>query len=214
MFFYLIHSIPHSKELTEEKRNLRTIVFGGLVYVGLHACLSSKYMESYYESFVTLKQYFYYMLVIDLLIFALMYKIQTDKLILTNIDVGFGSKQQPQVIHNPPQVFDIPDYIPGMYAPVQPIQPMQTPKPKVVTTKNTQDTEVVSPKKAKKEKKAVETSDEEEQESVPEPKKKTSEVESPKKAKKKPKKIEKQTQDEEEQEVEEVIKKNLKSSAK
>ncbi len=203
MFFYLIHSIPHSKALTEEKRNLRTIVFGGLVYVGLHAFLFSDFIESYYESLTMLRQYFYYMLVVDLMLLIFLYKIQYDKLIITNIDFGLGSKpipiQNTRVIHNQPVIIqpthiEIPEYVPIIETPVQPKTEPIDKKKSSGKTKKSKEKSKEKTKKVKKKKQVKEVSEKQEnQESS---------------------KIEKQIQNEEEDEVEQVIKKNLKSSNK
>ena len=90
MFFYLIHCLPHSADLDEKKRNVRTIFLGITLYVIIHAMLFTKYFSKHLEgklkSVSLLKPYFYYILGADMLTMNMLYKINNGKWLFNELN--------------------------------------------------------------------------------------------------------------------------------
>lgn len=117
MFFYLIHLLPHGKELREGKRNVRTLFIGVMLYILFHAFIYSDYAEKVIGALIVLmRSYFYYFLLGDIFVMAILYKVHYGKSILTELDFGISNDQQQLPKNNIP----VPLYYPP---PPQFVQP-------------------------------------------------------------------------------------------
>jgi hypothetical protein len=126
MFFYLIHSLPHSAELDEGKRNVRTIFLGIILYVIFHGILFTNYMKGKLKYLSLLKPYFYYILGADILTMNMLYKINYGKWLFSELDFGLNNSSHAINMDDPRNVYnqqmmqqipqteyaDIPEYIP------------------------------------------------------------------------------------------------------
>jgi hypothetical protein len=123
MFFYLIHSLPHSADLNEKKRNVRTIFIGGMLYLFFHAVLFNKYFGTKLKYLSLLKPYFFYVLGADILTMNMLYKISTGKWLISELDFNYSKEEKKhteiqQPINNQPleqyvPCVEIPEYIPN-----------------------------------------------------------------------------------------------------
>lgn len=83
MFFYIFHQI--NKLITDSKlsngaRNVRTIIYGGICYILLHA-----YLNKTNGPLHKYKEYVYYLLVLDILVMAVVYKTYYGRTILKEL---------------------------------------------------------------------------------------------------------------------------------
>ena len=86
MFFYIFHNIVHYGVPINENidsngaKNVRTIIFGGICYIILHAYL---YNEScpYYQ----FRHYLYYLLLLDIFVMGITYKLYYGRSMLNEL---------------------------------------------------------------------------------------------------------------------------------
>jgi hypothetical protein len=100
MFFYLIHTLPHSTNLDDGNRNVRTIFLGIILYIIFHATIFSDFVHDKLPPLTSLRSYFYYIFVADLLTITTLYKIRYDKILWTELDFNYGSSK-PKHINRP-----------------------------------------------------------------------------------------------------------------
>lgn len=133
MFYYIIHMLPWGIHLTQGKRNVRTFLFGSVLYILLHAFLYADSMNN--TLFFILRRYFWYIFVADFIAVAILYKLFFGESIMHEIPFigefykGYNSlqpKQPPQPLLQPSQPPQQP--IQPLQQPSQPQQPLQQPQ--------------------------------------------------------------------------------------
>lgn len=84
MFLYLIHKLNHGLFKSDNKSdgaiNVRTIIFGGIAYILFHAWINSEQMKDYF-----VKDYFLWILLIDIFAMATTYKLYYNRSILNEL---------------------------------------------------------------------------------------------------------------------------------
>jgi hypothetical protein len=115
MFFYLIHIIPHSSTMSSRQRNVRTTSIGLLVYTVFHGLMYSETINNNFNSIAIIKPYFWYILLIDFVIFMLLYQFKNGTMIFSDLPTGSPDslpnniyyppdpRINPRIIHYPPQ---------------------------------------------------------------------------------------------------------------
>jgi len=126
MFFYLIHSLPHSGALNEKKRNVRTVFLGIMLYIMFHGILFNKQFENKLKYVSLLKPYFLYIFIADILIMNTLYRVNKGKWLFAELDFNYkrpdpvivdpNENLERQLIQQPQQIItaepEIPEYIP------------------------------------------------------------------------------------------------------
>lgn len=86
MFFYIVHNSPFWNKMPNKQRNIRTFITGSVLYIGLHIFLYSKFAEGKKE-LTYFRNYMYYILLIDVIAMAVIYKLYYGKNILGNDEI-------------------------------------------------------------------------------------------------------------------------------
>lgn len=85
MFFYIVHKSPFWNKMSNKERNIRTFISGATLYAGLFIFMYSKFAEGKKE-LTFIRNYMYYVLMIDIVAMAVIYKLYYGKSILDSSD--------------------------------------------------------------------------------------------------------------------------------
>jgi hypothetical protein len=99
MFYYMIHSVPWGSTLAQGKRNVRTIIFGSLLYIILHAYLY-KAGSALNLGLYDFKEYIYYIIGLDMFAMAITYKLYYNRSILHEFKGNNDNFNYDETLHN------------------------------------------------------------------------------------------------------------------
>lgn len=110
MYFYIFHHINHYisplKNVESERhgaRNVRTLLFGGIMYIFTAAFLYSQHYQNFISSVFflsALRDWFVWFIVLDVFAMAIIYKLYWGDTILREMREAFNEKEKSSTVES------------------------------------------------------------------------------------------------------------------